>query len=477
MQLNRRRFIAGSLTSAVAGKAALAAPMPAAHPGMAGPAAGAANTAPAAGAANTAPAAGSGNTAPAAGAGNTAPASSDLALSAWPGVRDQFLLDRQHIQMALMLFASHPRPVREAIERHRRGLDENPVLYLEDHFKLDGAAREAAAAYVGGKPDEIALTGNTTTGLALLYGALPLRPEQEIVTTTHDHYVTFECLRLRALRTGAKVRRVPLYAEPAKATEEEIVSNLMKAVGPRTRIVAVTWVHSSTGVKLPIRRMADALREVNHKRAEAERVLLCVDGVHAFGVEHESVTDLGCDFLVAGCHKWLFGPRGTGIVWGRADAWKGSSGIIPCFEWPALEAWMHGKNPDTVVAGGPRMSPGGFQVYEHRWALPEAFRFHQQIGKERITARIHELGTRCKQGLAALPKVKVHTPMSASLSAGITCFEVEGLKPKEIVARLLARKIVASDSPYLTSYARLTPGVLNTPDEVDQAVAEVKALV
>jgi isopenicillin-N epimerase len=432
MEIDRRRFIAGSLTSAIAARGALAA--------------------------------------------NTPGATTDQGLATWSDVRDQFLLDRDHVQMALMLFASHPRPVRDAIDRHRRALDENPVLYLEANFKLDAAAREAAAAYVGGRPEEIALTGNTTTGLAMLYGALPLKPQQEILTTTHDHYVTFESLRLRAMRTGAKVRRVPLYAIPEKASEDEIVSSLMKAVGPRTRIVAVTWVHSSTGVKLPIRRMAEALREVNHKRPEPERALLCVDGVHAFGVEHESVSELGCDFLVAGCHKWLFGPRGTGIVWGNTEAWRGTSAIIPCFEWAALEAWMHGKNPDSVVPGGPRTSPGGFQVYEHRWALPEAFRFHQKIGKERVTSRIHELATRCKQGLAAIPKVTVHTPMSDTLSAGITCFEIAGLAPKEIVKRLLERKIVASDSPYLTSYARLTPGILNSPEEVDRAVAEVKAI-
>ena len=89
--------------------------------------------------------------------------------------------------------------------------------------------RAAAADYTGGKPEEIALTGNTTTGLALLYGGLPLRPRQEIVTTTHDHYVTYEALRLRALHTGAAVRKVPLYAVPEKATADEIVGNLSRA--------------------------------------------------------------------------------------------------------------------------------------------------------------------------------------------------------------------------------------------------------
>ena len=403
-------------------------------------------------------------------------AETDVSLSTWAAVRDQFSLSRDHIHMAMLLFASHPKPVRDAIEQHRRGFDANPVLYLHENMeRCEREARAAAAAYVGGAPDEIALTGNTTTGLALLYGGLPLRKDQEILTTTHDHYVTHESLRLRALHTGAAVRKIPLYAVPEKASEDEIVGNLVKAVRPHTRAVAVTWVHSSTGVKLPIRKMSDALGDLNRRRDADDRVLLCVDGVHAFGVERETVGDLGCDFLVAGCHKWIFGPRGTGIVWGRAEAWKGNAGIISCFDWGALKAWMRGEPPDAVPAG-PRTSPGGFQSYDHRWALPEAFRFHERIGRARVTARIHELAERCKDGLAKLPKVKLRTPRAQALSAGLVCFEVAGLAPEEVVKRLLARKIVASDTPYAPSYARLTPSLLNTPEEVDRTVAEIAAL-
>lgn len=404
-------------------------------------------------------------------------AKTDSDLSTWAGVRAQFPLSRDYIHMALMFLASHPRAVSDAIERHRRALDENPVSYSEANFaKQDAAVRAAAADYLGAKPDEIALTGNTTTGLALLYGGMPLKPKQEILTTTHDHYVTHEALRQRTVHTGAAVRKISLYAVPEKATAEEIVGNLVKGIGPRTRAVACTWVHSSTGVKLPIRRMADAIADVNKKRAEADRVLLCVDGVHGFGVEQDSMADLGCDFFVAGCHKWMFGPRGTGIVWGKPEAWKGHAGIVPAFEWAALELWMHGKPPDSLPPG-PRVSPGGFHAFEHRWALAEAFHFHLAIGKPRVTARIHELATRCKQGLAAIGgKVKLHTPMAPELSAGINCFEIDGVPPKTIVARLLEKKIIASDSPYLTSYARLTPGLLNSPEEVDRAIAEVKAI-
>lgn len=101
-------------------------------------------------------------------------------------------------------------------------------------------------------------------GLATLYNGLILRPSQQIVTSTHDHYATHESLALKSLKSGAAVRKVPLYQRPT-ASEAEIVGNLTRAVTPRTRVVAVTWVHSSTGVKLPIPAMANACA-ITHRR-------------------------------------------------------------------------------------------------------------------------------------------------------------------------------------------------------------------
>src|SRR3989454_691620 len=160
-----------------------------------------------------------------------------------------------------------------------------------------GLALGAAAEYLGVDPTEIALTDSTTMGLGLLYGGLKLREGQDILTTRHDHYSTATALRLRAERTGASVRAVSLYANPATATEEEITEAVVRALKPRTRVVAVTWVHSCTGVKLPIRRIADALAEVNAQRDDGDRALLCVDGVHGIGVDDATMAGLGCDFL------------------------------------------------------------------------------------------------------------------------------------------------------------------------------------
>jgi selenocysteine lyase/cysteine desulfurase len=113
------------------------------------------------------------------------------------------------------------------------------------------------------------------------------------------------------------------------------------------------------------------------------------------------------------------------------------------------------------------MTPGGFHSFEHRWALSEAFRLHMQIGKNRIAERIHTLNSQLKEGLAKMKHVVLHTPLSPAVSAGIVCFEIKGMEPIPVVQNLRQKKIVASITPYATLYARLSPSLLTSPDDVD----------
>ena len=121
-------------------------------------------------------------------------------------------------------------------------------------------------------------------------------------------------------------------------------------------------------------------------------------------------------------------------------------------------------------------TPGGFHSFEHRWALGEAFEFHREIGKAQIAGRVHELNRQCKDGLAAMKHITLHTPRQDAVSSGLITFEVSGIGPREFVKRMRAKRIVASSTPYATSYARLAPGLLNTPEEVDAVLREVRQL-
>jgi selenocysteine lyase/cysteine desulfurase len=381
----------------------------------------------------------------------------------WGSVRSQFALDPGRIHLTSFLLATHPRLVGDAIAAHRDRLDANPVEYL--HGPGDGlseAARRSAARFLGAPADEVALTDSTTMGLGLLYTRLALGPGDEVLTTEHDFYATHESLRL----SGVPVRRIRLHDDARHASEDEIVSRIQRAVTGRTRIVALTWVHSSTGVRIPVRAIAQAL---------PERVLVCVDGVHGFGARAETVRDLGCDAFVSGCHKWLYGPRGTGVLWANERVRALVRPTIPSFDGSSYGAWVAG-GARTGIPDGPTLTPGGFQSYEHRWALPEAFALHEGIGRERVEARIRGLASRLKAQLAEVRGVRLRTPQSPGLSAGLVCFEVADRDPSEVVARLASRRIVASVTPYATRYVRFGPGIVNTPEHVDAAVRAIKAL-
>jgi selenocysteine lyase/cysteine desulfurase len=385
----------------------------------------------------------------------------------WSSVQAQFPLDMGYAHFAAFVFSSHPAAVRRSIADYAAQLDRDPVEFLNAEERIENEVRAAAAAHLGGGAENIAFTDSTTAGLGLLYSGLKLAPGDEILTTEHDFYATHESLRLLAARTGVTVRKVRLFAEPAKATEDEIMSALGAALTPAVKVVALTWVHSGTGVRLPVAAMADLIRA----RGTA---LVCLDAVHGFGARRERPGDLKVDFFVSGGHKWLFGPRGTGVLWGSPAGWARYTPVVPTFERNAIGAWITGQ-PFPVTPGA-AATPGGYHTFEHRWALAAAFDFHRQIGVDRVSARTEELATRLKDGLADLDHVVLHTPRSPALSAGIVCCEVRDVQPAAAVQRLRAEKVVTTVTPYPRALLRFGPSLATGESDVDRALAAVRTL-
>ena len=396
-------------------------------------------------------------------------------LNTWSDLRNMFELESGKTHMALMLLASHPKPVKDAIAMHRKKFDNNPAEYWENNF-MTAEPRVIAevAEYLNADPSEVALTDSTTQGLGILYTGLKLKDKDEILTTTHDHYSTEKALEFAALRSGAAINRIDLYEDPSRVSTDEVLSRIRKNITPKTRLLAVTWVHSCSGVKLPVKEISRLVREVNQSRNENDRVYFAVDGVHAFGLDNIDIKELGCDFFAAGTHKWLFGPRGTGILYARKEAHDMVVPVIPAFS-PAYGEWL-GVVPKDQINFSHLNTPGGFHAFEHRWSLDEAFKIHKTVGKENIAARSKKLNKRLKEGMTDIKHVKLLTPVSDEYSEAINCFEVDGLGPEEIVKKLHEKNIIASTSPYRKSYARLTPSIINTEEEVEVCLKALQEL-
>ncbi|WP_051854854.1 aminotransferase class V-fold PLP-dependent enzyme [Streptomyces sp. NRRL B-1347] len=384
----------------------------------------------------------------------------------WGAVRAQFRLDPGLVHLATFYLASQPRVVRAAVDHLARQLDADPMLVPTRLSLPDGPTgwdrvRESLAAYLGGEADHVALTASTTIGLGIVYNGVRTRPGQEFLLSEDDHPVHQAAARLAADKHGARVRLVhSWFADSAEATAEEVVSAVRSRLRPTTRVLGITWVQSRTGVRMPVEAIAEVVREANRGRTEADRCLLVVDGVHGLAAVDADGARLGADVLVAGTHKWLFGPRGTGLLWVAPGALEQLR--------PTFASFIAGE-------GAAPLSPGGFLAFEHAFALPVSVAFHQTLGRSRVAGRIAELSTRAKQELADIPGVRVHTPAAAGMSAGITCFSVRDLPGADVVT-LAAEREVRLSSLYHDSlgYARIGTGVMNSARDVDAALRVVR---
>lgn len=380
----------------------------------------------------------------------------------WAQLRLLFEQDPDYLHFANFLLTSHPRPVREAIERHRANLDRNPGLAMDwdlgESEKREQAVRIWAGRYLKARPEQIALTGSTTEGLSLIYGGIHVRPDQEILTSEHEHYATNYALGYRQQKDGVKVRKLKLFENSHNVSADEVVGSIAKGIRAETRVLGMTWVQSGSGVKLPIGEIGKLVEEQNRHREEKDRILYVVDGVHGFGVEDLDFPDMHCDFFIAGTHKWMFGPRGTGIICARSTELKDVTPTIPTFS----EATTF----STI------MTPGGYHSFEHRWALDEAFKLHLELGKSEVQARIHALNTYAKNRLLEDPRVELVTPKSPDLSAGFTFFRIKDRDCEKTVAQLMQNRVVCdSVDRDVGPVIRIAPGLLNTENTIDRFIA------
>lgn len=374
----------------------------------------------------------------------------------WEDVRRQFNIDTSNSHFGGFLIASHPKPVRDEIERIKNMFDKDPENTLNLQNSRYNSVKNAIGRYLDVSTRNIALTDSTTMSMSLLYTGLKINSDSEILYSNHDHHLaTVKSLELLKQRNGTSLRKFNIYNDPRNITEQGIVDNVVNAVRPNTRVLALTWVHSHTGVKIPVKKISSALKTINASRGEYNKVIFCLDGVHGLGIDGETVTELGVDFFGAGTHKWMFGPRGTGILVANKNR-TFSPDVVPVI--PSFSS-----SPYT---------PGGFHSFEYRWALDKAFDFHQNIGKSNIGKRIHYLNRKLKEGLRSIPKVTVYTPMEDNLSAGIVCFMVRGYSVDGVIEKLKNNKIIGSPSVYV----RLAPSLYTLDSDIDKVLNVIKGM-
>ena len=221
-----------------------------------------------------------------------------------PGARLLFSIDPGVAFLNHGSFGAVPVPVQRAQQRLRDEMEGNPMRFFTRGLPERLAhARRHIATFLGADPGGTALVDNTTTGVSLVLDSLGPGPGDEIVTTDHG-YGSVDLAVARLVRTAGVVHRVARI--PLDATDTEIVAAVRARVTPRTRLVIVDQITSSTARLFPVREIAAAVRPSG--------AALLVDAAHVPGHIDGRVAELGADFWVGNLHKWGYAPRASAVL-------------------------------------------------------------------------------------------------------------------------------------------------------------------
>jgi isopenicillin-N epimerase len=307
-----------------------------------------------------------------------------------------FELDPDYLHLNHGSFGAVPREVRLAQDRIRAEIERNPTkFYGEDLPQAMRRMSGEVAKRFGGQSDDWVFCENATAAVSAVLYALDLEPGDEILTTSHAYGAVLKAMTLVAARHGAQVRLASLPS--ILESDEEVVQSIAREFGPRVRLLIVDHITSATATVFPVRQIADLAR--------AAGIPVLIDGAHAPGQIALDAPSLGADWYTGNAHKWLFAPRGCGLLWTAPDRQDVTR--------PAVLS--HGTNHGYTAAFdwvGTR-DPSPWLCFE------TAALAHDAFGGPRLMARNRDLAALAARELSTALDAKATAPesMRAAMSA------------------------------------------------------------
>jgi L-cysteine/cystine lyase len=339
----------------------------------------------------------------------------------------------------------------DVVERQGRDGRNGPAA-VELWKESQVAAREALGRAVGAPADSIAVTHATTDGMNTVVSGLRLGQGDEIVTTSAEHPGLTQPLALAVLRHGVSV----VVCEAGAGVEDRIVA----AIGPRTRLIAISHVLWNTGQVLDLTPILAA--------AAAAEVRVLVDGAQAAGAIPLDVSALGVDYYGFPGQKWLCGPDGTGGLYVRPDR---VDELVP--SWGSYYTSDHGDEIDVFWPGARRFDVGTVTISALA-GLGEAIAFrleHDIAAGARYGAA---LAASARGRIGEIQGVTAYEPPGAPTP--FVVWQLEGQDPKEASDALAADGVVVRFLPGPEGYLRACIAPWTTEGDIDRLVASLARL-
>lgn len=331
------------------------------------------------------------------------------------------------------------------------------------------AARDTMAQFIGASSrKEIIWTRGATEAINLItqtYARNTLQAGDEILVSEMEHHANIVPWQIVAAQTGASVVKVPITPECHFDLEA-----FQARLSNKTKIVALAHTTNVTGTRQPIETVIKLAHQVG--------AVVVIDG--AQGIVHETVNvrELDTDFYLFSGHK-LYAPAGIGVLYGKLalletmPPWHGGGKMV---EKVSFEGTTFAELPGKFEAGTPNVA-GAI-------ALAKAIEWLQNCNRMAVETHLHRLQARTYQALQQIDDIRV---IGYQPNASILSFVMDGVHHQDI-ATLLDQQGIAVRSGHhcahplmdalgLTGTVRISFGIYNTEQEVEQLIAAITKAV
>lgn len=248
---------------------------------------------------------------------------------------DLFLLAPGIVFLNHGSFGATPRPVFEDYQAWQRELERQPVQFFVKELPRHLAeARQALGELINSNADDLVFVPNATFGLNVVARSLDLEPGDEVLATDHEYGA---CHNVWAFLSGKRKFRYIRQPIPLPfAAAEEIADKFWQGVTPRTKVIFLSHLTSSTAVRLPVEAICARAREAG--------ILTIVDGAHALGQIALDMEVVGADFYLSNGHKWLCSPKGSAFLYARRERQHLIEPLVVGWGWGPERSMSFGSN-------------------------------------------------------------------------------------------------------------------------------------
>ena len=326
---------------------------------------------------------------------------------------DDLLLPPGYVHLQTGGVGAMPRPVFDAMVAAAAAVEADPVgeTYGPGIGRLQ-KVRAKAATLLACEIEQIVLTTSATQGMFMVAQGLRLTHGDHVLTTDHEHpggRLGWEWL---ARRIGLEIDVVPIATD--ERDPQAIVERFEQALRPRTRVLSISHVLFTTGVRLPVAELCALARE--------HGFWAVVDGAQGPGAFPVDVRSLGCHAYAVSGHKWLCGPKGTGLLY-LDDVIAESLDALP------LAAGREANSDSTGIGNIAGMH-----------GLGAAIDYMRALGPEAIEAHNLALRRELYDALGALPGIAIPSPRDGpTVSANLSFALPDGADHHAIRRNLLLR--------------------------------------